>query len=311
MKIMRNIIGLRPTDIGDAAFEKLEVLSPESVTVLWDGRKKFGGLFDENGEEFDLICAVLAGAGHQVVRSIDSPSTEKVVRASSRKVYEHNDLDGAPAVVLKGNRSTMGSGGDCKQEEGESPVEMPYELIDGDGDESHMEDPITEPMAMAGPYMNRLLVMDPVKRIIEAGGFGDAKFYDVLPYFQKGKKRNHYDWSSFDDIHWWELASDRRMPPMSPSMHLFAWLPETNAPGRIEPGRPGFWRAEPQDGILPAELHYRRSDFESMGEFDLAETAEGGGDRRHRKMICSVRFFKHLLEHGYEPGFIPVRLDED
>lgn len=308
MRIVHKIHTSISKYLSDGTFSRLQAISPESITTLWDGRKRFGGDFEAGSSRLLAIQSVLEDSGLHAAPLNEGSTPGKTYSVFPRKVYDLSDLDDCPAVAIRSGRETEGAF-DCIQEEGESPVEMPYEMIEGGGDESHLEEPISASMVLAGPYMKRLLVTDPVKRAIEAGNFADAGFNDVLPFFQKGKKRNHYDWSSFDDIRWWELASDRRMPPLSTSMHIFARLKKTGPLDRVPPGRDGFWSVEDPEGIPPAEFHYARSDFESMGDFDLAETAEGGGHRRHRMLICSVRFYRHLLDHGFEPGFVPVRLD--
>lgn len=109
-------------------------------------------------------------------------------------------------------------------------------------------------------------------------------------------------------IPYWELDSDRTLPPLSPSMSLVDARGNASSPGVAGPCRP-------YDGLyIRPELHYRADDLAKTGQFDLARAHErfnafgGPGDR---PLIASRRFFEFCNERCLRTGWVPVRVDPD
>lgn len=103
---------------------------------------------------------------------------------------------------------------------------------------------------------------------------------------------------------WWEIASDIKLPPVSPTMTL------TDKKGNpLPPGDESVIYLAKEGSYNHAELHLRRRDIERMEPFDIASTVE----RFHvnPRLIVSNRFYRICSEHGLKMNWTPVRLDED
>ena len=64
------------------------------------------------------------------------------------------------------------------------------------------------------------------------------------------------------------------------------------------------------ENLRPTQLPYLRADLEEMEGIDVAETVEGGEWRDWRIVLVSTRLCRFLLDHGYDVGFVPIRVEE-
>lgn len=312
MKLEYSIFGIFSSDTHPDTFAKLESASPQSVSDLGRGSKVFNLRALADSYTFRLVQQILEEAGQRPATPGEARIPNKVFWQECRRVYDQTDLESAPALQLAiDHYSISNQAFDFPDDDG--PLEMAGKLMKG----SIHFDKIKGDVFLAGIFWNRIIVTDPIRRSIESAGFPDAEFREIKPFVMRNGKRHFHDWSHYGDLVWWELASAKRMPPLAPSNHITGRI--VHKPGRelnyfehAEPGCQGFWRLEePDDGIRPVELHYKRSEFEAMGDFDVADTLEGGTERQFRRTIVSVPFYKHLVSMGYDMNFIPIRLDDD
>lgn len=306
MKHVCHVYSVFSSKLPPGIFDQIASVSPESIDVIRGESHAFRGTFDIEGDQFKQITAILDRAGLRPASYTERIEYGKTYGAQYRRVYEDCDLEAAPAVQLQHNAYDNRIV-DFEFPGGEAPIEMPRKLLRG----SSVVDKLEFETMFAGGMARRMLCTDPVRRRLEAKGFRDVEFLEVKPFVTRSRKRHYISWEEAGSDAWWELGSDRRMPPLSDSMKLFSG--GHPPPNRLRPTSPGlqaFWREEPPDGILPVELHYKRSDFEAMPEFDLAETCEGG-EREHRGLICSPRFYRELASATGDFIFVPIRLDEE
>ncbi len=59
------------------------------------------------------------------------------------------------------------------------------------------------------------------------------------------------------------------------------------------------------------EPHYRQSELQPLGIFDIAFTREPPGGNRDPSLIISQRFYQHCLKNKIPLEVRPVRIDPD
>lgn len=305
MRLMCHFFGLREKDMPESIFEQIIAVAPDALMTSAKGHRRFEGSLSVLDKRYQCVSEALAKGGLVPTKHSCIPVPGKTYNTRIRRVYDQEDLESSPAVVCRLGRYWPDrlEFGFPKRDE---PIDMPRKLIRG----SPSIEPIEGEFSFAGTFAHRVLCTERIRASLTPMGYRGLEFRDVKLCVTRKGKRHYLDWDEHKGQRWWEMSSPLRMPPMSPSMHLVARLGDQGLV-RVPPGREGFWRADDPEHITPAEFHYLRKDFESMGEFDVAETAEGGSEREYRALICSVRLYKHLVAEGYDYGFTPVRLDDE
>lgn len=110
-----------------------------------------------------------------------------------------------------------------------------------------------------------------------------------------------------------QLASDRVLPPMSPSIGRY--VSRYRSPGVYEAARVGgevdhlhFLRDPPFIDVQPA---YLRADFAGVEPFDVAGTFERVEPAAYARMlIVSQRFYRYCRENRIEAEWVPVRFED-
>jgi hypothetical protein len=161
------------------------------------------------------------------------------------------------------------------------------------------------------------VVPDPVRHLIEHAGLQRVAFKPTVltPRMSDGP---YVSWESAKLEPWWELTSDKWMPPLSISNDLRFLgtdepLTEKDRNGRNY-GRGIYLR----EGVYRRpESRYRRNDLQQMLPMDLcdlARTYEPFGhwaDSDRRYLIASQRFYRFCVEHDLGGEWVPVRIDPD
>lgn len=141
----------------------------------------------------------------------------------------------------------------------------------------------------------RLVVPDGLKERMEGAGLVGPGF---LPTFFSRRRR---------PSGWWELTTDRRMPPLSDRNSLFG----------LGDGGPGTsWLllgglTETGVILVGAECRYDRSAIAPLEPFDLARTHESFAVEDVPWTVASQRFYRFCVSEGLEIDWTPVRIDEE
>ena len=147
-------------------------------------------------------------------------------------------------------------------------------------------------------FGNWTIVSDGVRRSFEAGDFIGLRFQEVA---LKGKSV-HASPEPF-----WELLSSITLPKMPHPerfVHRGIIAPE---PFQGDYSRVVLISDPP---FAKAEVHYRRSDLEAIGPFDIAGTFENYMEP-HPALVVSQRFYQHCLKHKIPLEVEPVRIDPE
>lgn len=132
-----------------------------------------------------------------------------------------------------------------------------------------------------------IVVSDSVRRTLESGNLASLAFGEVCI---KGKSI-HGSREPF-----WELKSHLSLPKMVNSVP-FRDSPVETYGIEDEPYRYG-------------EPHYRRSELEKVGSFDIAQTFERLGMREHA-LVVSQRFYRYCLQNKIRLEAMPARIDPE
>jgi hypothetical protein len=147
-------------------------------------------------------------------------------------------------------------------------------------------------------FQNWIIVSDAVRHSLEAGNFIGLKFGEVAI---KGKSI-HAAAEPF-----WELLSFITLPKM-PHPERFVHRGLTEA----QPFQGDYSRvvliSDPP--FAKAEVHYRRSDLEALGPFQIAQTFENYMEP-HPALVISQRFYQHCLKNKIPLAVEPVRIDPE
>ena len=129
-----------------------------------------------------------------------------------------------------------------------------------------------------------IIISDHVREILKAGVFVGLRFGDVVVGALRVQTPSRF----------WELKADVRLPRMLNSIYFEE-------------------RPLPSYGIVDGpyrrgEIHYRRSDLQELGAFDIANTFEPLG-HPHPALVISQRFYQHCLNHHLHLEVRPVRIE--
>jgi hypothetical protein len=100
-------------------------------------------------------------------------------------------------------------------------------------------------------------------------------------------------------VDFWELRSDRTLPPLSPKMAIMGG-------DFIRSG----WEI-PDVLYLPTEYHYRQSDLANVEPFDIAFTHERIGNFGVQDLIVSHRFYRFCVANKLNVDWQRVHIDQD
>jgi hypothetical protein len=187
--------------------------------------------------------------------------------------YEQSDLEAAPLLWIRAQKRLFKG------------------INAGDRDELGQ---VWLPASEAKPTIKTLsvflrpwiVVSDKTRDILEGGGLIGLKFDGVSI---KGKSI----YASSDPF--WELRSTIILPPMANSFRNTGVTCESY----LIKGAYG-------------EMHYRQSDLQTLGVFDVAFTREPfGGAVPNPELIVSQRFYQHCLKNKVPLEVCPVRIDPD
>lgn len=186
--------------------------------------------------------------------------------------YENTDLQAAPLLWLLGQRRVFKS------------------INSGERDElGRVWLPSTEakPTVKVASVFPRpwIVVSDETRRILEGACLAGLKFNEV------GIK-GHSGQSSKEPF--WELRSLVTLPKMANS------IPDAGV---------SYESFLINDAY--GEPHYRQSDLQCLGIFDVVHTKEPLGGQHDPSLIVSQRFYQHCLKNKIQLEVRPVRIDQD
>ncbi len=235
-----------------------------------------GGSFHLETQPGDEVAAKLVD---ELVALCEQSGLKKNVRgtigAYTHQVhfhYEQTDLQAAPLLWLMGQRRVFKS------------------INSGERDElGRVWLPATEAkptVKFASVFLRPwIVVSDWTRRILESAGLVGLKFDEV-------SIKGHSDQASKEPF--WELRSVVSLPKMTNSD------PDTGV------NYESFLISDAY-----GEPHYRQSDLQPLGIFDIAHTKEPLGGHRDPSLIVSQRFYQHCLKHKIPLEVRPVRIDPD
>lgn len=105
----------------------------------------------------------------------------------------------------------------------------------------------------------------------------------------------------------WELKSSIVLPKMANRLMQYGWRGEPPRPFEGDYSRPVFIDDPP---FSKGEVHYRRSEIETLGPFDIARTFEKYMVPAPA-LVVSQRFHQYCLSNGIGLWADPVRLDPE
>jgi hypothetical protein len=143
---------------------------------------------------------------------------------------------------------------------------------------------------------NWIIVADKVKRLLESGHFVGLEFGEVV---LKGKSI-HAATEPF-----WELKSSVTLPKMA-NTHQFIHPGKTEAIPFTGDYSKIIMISDPP--FRTGEVHYRRSDLQALGPFDIARTFEKYMEI-HPALVISQRFYQFCEQHKLPLNVEPVRVD--
>jgi len=153
-----------------------------------------------------------------------------------------------------------------------------------------------------GLYDLPIFVPGRVRTILEQARFHDLRFesFTLLRNAQGDDDSDgELEWDIVGEP-WWFLNSEVRLPPLS------RYLERVGPRGKVLPREARGGIREP--GFDDVELHYYRSEFKEVGEFDVARDWESGS--RAARIIVSKRFYEFCKQNGLKCSFKPARIDE-
>ena len=186
-------------------------------------------------------------------------------------VYEPSDLEAAPLLRLSTQRKLF-KGINSNQRDERKRIVLPA---------TEAKPTIKIASIFPEPW---IVVSSATRRILESGGLIGMKFDEVAI---KGHSI-HVAPEPF-----WELRSDVILPKMLNSV--------------INPPEPGWSTYTINDPL--AEPHYRQSEIQALGAFDIAQTWERSGRSESPDLIVSQRFYQYCLKHTIPLQVRPARID--
>jgi hypothetical protein len=144
--------------------------------------------------------------------------------------------------------------------------------------------------AIASAAPDGMMVADETRAAMVADGLVGPSF---KPLAVEGSKAEKYQGRI------WELASDRLMPPLSPTCRF------VNSKG-IPCSGPKEGGLRDEAPYTPPEFHYLRTAITRLSDFDLARTEE-----IKTCFIASKRFYQFCVKHRIPMKWRPVRVDDE
>jgi len=109
--------------------------------------------------------------------------------------------------------------------------------------------------------------------------------------FQSDNLTQLLDWPKRGRGPWWELTSDLYLPMPRRWDHADEYLPE----------------GAPWDHPLDKTLHYKLSNLEPLGEFDVATCGSNG----NAPVVVSQRFYQVCKANNWRAEWVPVTIDPE
>lgn len=187
------------------------------------------------------------------------------------RVYERVDLQAAPLLLVNGGRPDLHE----MKRDSEGRFVLPATRA-------------TSSLKLASVFpTNFVIISDAVRQTLESGGLHGLSFGQVV----LSGKSIHAVTTPF-----WELGSSLTLPKT------------VNSIAYEDSPFPCYGVDEPPFGL--GEPHYRSTELEATGKFDIARTHEplGGPEQA---LIVSQRFYQHCLKNRIPLEVRPVRIDPD
>ena len=184
------------------------------------------------------------------------------------------------------------------------PECMEIDWLDtGEGVRSANLPPKGTDFARDSPY-NPVMVFETVRAILAGAGMLGLGFRELklVKAIDRGVETYEFKPWPKDKGPWWIMESSVTLPQLTGPLSEF-----DDRDGTFHaPGTHGFRLVE--KGFNDVEFHYRRSELQPLGTFDVAQTMHGGPSR---SIVVSPRFYRFCREQGFRVGFKPVRIDEE
>lgn len=191
---------------------------------------------------------------------------------SAARIYDSADLKAAPLLVLAGGRGFLR---DVKRNESGILIVPAAQAA------------ASLKLRAAFPH-HWIVVSEEARQILEGQNLVGLRFCEVAIHGRSVRAV---------DAPFWELTSPFTLPPMVNAV-------------RYENIYPYPAYAVDDDSFQRPEPHYRQSQLQQMGVFDIARTKEPLG-RPDPLFIISQRFYLACLKHGIPVEAWPARIDLD
>lgn len=273
-------------------------LLEQLIAIYPEGHRfnMFGCSLQMDDPRFAAVTECLRNAGLSPRADRSKPASVSEFSFSMTREYEPADLAACTLLELRGAP-------------GDWPTRWIPDAWRSDDGRIELRGPLKKSMDFGKCNFEWHVVPHRVKVLLAAEGLKHVCFRKTIPMTRSGIDRLRLpNWSYFGKP-WWELDSDFTLPPLSPAMTFTNRLGNPVNRGDYSNG---FHRVD--GSYNHAELHYRDSDLNELGPFDLARTAEPfsnrlGYDPFDRPLVASKRFYDLCVAHNLKADWVPVRID--
>lgn len=292
MKPVYVIKDLYRNQIGEDLFGKIASLWPPGVSI---NGKWFYYEFRSDYDVFFAICKTMEDAGWRQSDAVGS-ATDRVFVVKAGQEPEEHDLLAAELLWCTASTDVKSWG----MTRGNDPV---LEITIGTAKAAHRIDSAI----INYDFYSRPVVPQRVRSLLEAGNLIGLDFKPVRLTQGLTERRRFLEWAPPYDP-WWELSSNRFMPPVSPTMQLRI-TPGPRSGEKVAPGFTETWVQAVNINGSGLYIRYRRSDLERMEAFDIAVSIERFSvDTRY--IVVSQKFFRYCREKALNFTFRPVKIEE-
>jgi len=163
---------------------------------------------------------------------------------------------------------------------------------------------------------SQVIVSEDVRKLLEREKFvglefGDSPLYPESVYGMPADewlalKRASQRWAVLPGP-FWKLKSSVVLPKMANHLMQDGWRNEPPRPFEGDYSRHVFIQDPP---FSRGEVHYRRSEVDGLGSFDIARTYEKFMGPEHG-LVFSQRVYRYCLTNGIGVWAYPVRIDSE
>lgn len=286
MKTIAHLGGITRSDVGSDLFDALCRIYPSGQRG--NHRHAFHLTLETDHPATQDVLQALATAGMIPWPGRRERRKELEFTLRLARLYEHIDLENLPFLELSPAGHEMHVNGEFRHS----------------GRSTSIEAPCASDICIADMTAGCFVAVQRVRDALERAALGGLKFLPVEKQYES------VDYNLYDEEDtWWELESDLELPPVAPSVQLVT--------RDYKPFRGDFTEGcqRIEDLQMYPELHYRRSDLDRFGPFDVARTHEHffpkGPAPMHRAMIVSQKFYRVCYDNDFRTRFLPVHIDDE